>query len=552
MRPAPGLVASLREVISRTAATTSRGGASKLVRPAAKVHPPAAPHHAPGGVRHASTAAPPAAWRAAVELIYAGTFKAVRSSAKVHPGPHSGSRVAPRPSAASPFSTFAQASVRRAPPTHFGPRPRPVAVSGPSQVGLGSARQFSSSGYAVFDNVVANAPLALRALADEGLDQRKWKRVRREISKQDRAAVKGKGKALDSRLLAAEKRADFERFFGAGVSAPTLVASASFTEDATPVTLVLAIDPDFDVPLDATGVECSASTPSSPMQRVLSTELLASFESITLAYSAHAHRLQAIINRLSAAGLLDPEIDASTFVGAVRMSDGFGFEHVGRRVWKVTFNDGFITRSRVEQVVLGTEPVTPVQAIVDERVPSWARKVRNWTGRNSVAAGEGDWWWLVGGDMAATPESLSPWPLATPSVACSTASAAPSVDEEGARLVAATFVLPSPPTFTFNLPVTDQSTTPSPAPSSTGSEDLHHDMWSGFASSTLSPAASDASMADNGGMATLDPAASAWAEMEERYSDGTEDLLSSRDERSGLEQFLQEVEGLQERSSRMY
>lgn len=213
------------QVISRTAATTSRGGASKLVRPAVKVHPPAAPHLAPGAARYASSTAPPAAWRAAVEAIYAGTFRAIRSGVKVHPGPYSGSRTAPRPSATSPFSTFAQASARRAPRTHFGPRPRPVAVSGPSHVGLGSARQFSSSGYAVFDNVVANAPLALRALADEGLDQRKWKRVKRDVAKKDRAALKGKGKAIDSRLLAAEKRADFERFFGVpsprSVAAPT-------------------------------------------------------------------------------------------------------------------------------------------------------------------------------------------------------------------------------------------------------------------------------------------------------------------------------------------
>lgn len=546
-------------MISRTAATTSRGGASKLVRPAAKVHPPAAPHHAPGAVRHASTAAPPAAWRAAIEAMYAGTFRVIRSSAKVHPGPYSGSRAPSRSSATSTFSTFAQASVRRAPRTHFGPRPRSVASSGPSQVGLGSARQFSSSGYAVFDNVVANAPLALRALADEGLDQRRWKRIRREISKQDRAAVKGKAKAIDSRLLAAEKRADFGRFFGADVGANALEASDAISGEAVlsePVTLILAIDPDFELSVAATGVDCSASTPSASSHRVLSPQLLASFETITHAYSAHAHRLQAIINRLSAAGLLDPEIEASTFIGTVRMSDGLGFDQIGRRVWKITFTDGFVTRSRIEQVVQGSESAPPSPR-ADESVPSWACKVRSWTGRNSVAAGEGDWWWLVGGDvggemsMAVTAEALTLSPVATPSVAFSTASAAASVDEAGARLIADTFLLPEPPTFACELGAAIESPAHSAAPSTAGSEEPYPDIWSVPASSTCSLAASEPSVADHGGIATLDPAARMWARSEDGSSDLTSDLLSS-DDRSGLEHFLHEVQDLQQRSTQFY
>ncbi|GAA5978258.1 hypothetical protein JCM10908_004289 [Rhodotorula pacifica] len=555
MRPAPGLVASLREVISRTAATTSRGGASKLVRPAVKVHPPAA---APHQIRHASTAAPSAtAWRAAVEAIYAGTFKAIRSGVKVHHGPYSGPRAAPRPSATSPFSTFAQASVRRAPRSHFGPRPRPVAVSGPGHVGLGSARQFSSSGHAVFDNVMANAPLALRALADEGLDQRKRKRVRREVSKKERAVVKGKGKVMDSRLLTAEKRAEFEHFFGAAAASATASHAASATEESTlaePVTLILAVDPELDLPVNAT--ECGSSSPAPAPERILSPHLLSSFETITQAYTAHSHRLQAIVNRLSAAGLLDPEIDASTFVGTIRMSDGLDFEHVGRRVWKITFHDGLVTRSRVEQVVRVVEMsslASGATAYANEEVPPWARKVRSWTGRNSVTAGEGDWWWLTGGEApvscAASPhEALSPLPTATPSLA-TTSNA--SVDDEAARLVADTFLLPDPPAFAFEFDLADHSPTSSPA-SSVDSDDLDRDVWAGFTSASPSVEASAASVADQAGFETLDPAATAWLEAVDESSDVTGDLLSSEDdERSGLERFLEEVEVLQQRSSRV-
>lgn len=438
-------------------------------------------------------------------------------------------------------------------------------MSGPSHVGLGSARQFSSSGYAVFDNVVANAPLALRALADEGLDQRKWKRVKRDVAKQDRAALKGKGKAIDSRLLAAEKRADFERFFGVpsarSVAAPDatpLAASSSTSEESLllqPVTLVLAMDPDFDLPVGSaeSSVGCHESQADAAMQRVLSPHLLASFETITHAYSTHAHRLQAIINHLSAAGLLDPEIEASTLVGTISLSDGVDFEHVGRRVWKIAFHDGLITRSRVEHVVRGTEPHSDVRA--DETVPPWAAKVRSWTGRNSVTAGEGDWWWLVGGETsiaASMEEAHSSFP--TPSSLSSSSSAA-SVDDVVACLVADTFVLPDPPAFAPDLAFADQFGMASHASSigSTGSNDQGQNLWLGVDSRNASSASGNATSATAGAevLATLDPATSAWAEVEEGSSDATYSLFSAEEERSGLEHFLEEVEDLQRRALRV-
>lgn len=506
----------------------------------------------PAGTRHASTSTPTAAWRAAFEAVYSGTFKAIRSSAVVRKGPYSGSKVAPRPAATSPFSTFARASIRQAPRAHFGPRPRPVGVSGTSQAGLGAARQFSSSGFAVFDNVVANVPLALRALADEGLDQRKWKRVKRDVTRRERATRKAAVKSVDSRAFDAEKRAEFERFFGsvAAIGASVNGDALSVSGDAVatpiePVTLILAVDPDFELPLTSGPAPgdtvCGAFLPDPVPERVLSPHALASFEIVTNAYASHAHRLRSIINRLSSAGLLDPEVGATSSVGTIRLGDGLDFDQVGRRVWKVVFEDSLVTRSRVDQVVrgLGTEACSS-----DEPVPGWARKVRSWTGRNSVTAGEGDWWWLLGGE-APTPGSL---PVSPESAPASPSEGPPSevddrasLDDEAARLVASAFVLPDPPSLGFDFDVA-----PTPASSSSVSscdDSSPRDIW------CTSPDDTGASFSRSS--SPLDPAASVWADAEEIVSHGTVETESLFDEdeedRSGIERFLEEVEDLQDR-----
>lgn len=557
-------------MISRTAATTSRGGASKLVRPAVKVHAGAAARTSTASAtRHASTASHPpvSAWRAAVETIYAGTFHAIRSGAtpvRAKP-PFTGSRFAARATPRTqppPKSSFRSSGAR----PHYGPRPGTLVPSTHS-TGLGPARQFSSSGFAVFDNVVANVPLALRALADQGLDggldQRKWKRVRRGVQKKERetrAPLAGKALVVD----AAEKRADFERFFGNVVADSDVVAeqaqaAAAAAAAAEPVTLFLALDPDFELPTRSVpfGVACDeeGASPPSP-DRILDQHTLASFEAITDAYTTHSHRLRALVNRLSSAGLLDPEIRAATSIEIFQDNP----DHAGRSVWKISFQDGLVTRSRVEDVLCGGVGLETARSERGEDVPSWAHKVRSWTGRNSLAAGQGAWWWIGGGfaepdsdavadqiESFATPvsSSISLEADSTPSVSVSSRA---SLDDEGvAHEIAATFVLPDPPAFAFDLDLDLVAPSP-PTPSSVtdGDVDLEsYEAWSEEFAPSLA--------ASLEARAVTEPEpVNVWSDLAATPSESehdTEDLIAFDEDRIGLERFLEEVEGLQARRS---
>lgn len=541
------------QVLSRSAVTQTKGGASKLVRPSLKFQRPI--HPGAGARRHASSAAHPTSWRAAVdsfvESIYAGTFSAIRANAPVRQGPYSSARLAPR---AVPVSRPAGRPLSSAARARFGPSPRPHAGhSTPltAHVGLGAARTFSSSGFAVFDNVVRNAPLALRALGDQlgdgGIDRRKWRADTAGIRRAARTAVKGKGKAPAGFDALADKKREFARFFAAAGAVET---QADVEQAATePVTLVLAIDPDFDLAAPST----STSDPAS--FRVLSASALDSFASISSAYSSHAHHLRVIVNRLSAAGLLDPEVRASTEVGIAPA----GSEHAGRRVWRIVFHDGFVTRSRVESVVRGDPDADDAAgAAGSSAAPAWAEKVREWNRHSAVAAGEGDWWWLLGGetspsslepsfiadDEAAALDSPASFPLspATHSSASSAASEDSSndaflVDAAHALAIAETFVLPDP---SFS----------SSAPSSVISEDEQvHLPWATWTFDSAVPSSQstvsllDLDAAGDGDGVALDPAASVWADGSDSSSWGSEAgsmAVLGADE--GVRGFLREVE----------
>jgi hypothetical protein len=121
--------------------------------------------------------------------------------------------------------------------------------------------------------------------------------------------------------------------------------------------------------------------------------------------------------------------------------------------------------------------------------------------------------------------------------------------------VADTFVLPNPPAFAPDLAFADQSGMASRASSvgSTGPHDEEQNLWFGVDSRNPSSAASEASAAAGASevLATLDPAASAWAQVQETSSDATYSLFSAEEERSGLEHFLEEVEDLQRRALRV-
>ncbi|GAA5989923.1 hypothetical protein JCM5350_004966 [Sporobolomyces pararoseus] len=376
VRPPPGLVTSFKEVASRAISTT-KGGASKLARPALKFQRPIKPQ----GRKSSSTAssANATAEPSFVQLLYQGVFTSIRSAAIPRPGPYTGQRLAARPpppfrQSAAGFSSAARP--RSQPSSRFGPTPRPsLYPTQTSQLGLGAARKFSSSGYAVFENVVHNAPLALRALADQGkdgLDERKWKKIRREIRKNEKTDVKGKG-SIEGQRLKENVGAEFAQYFSGPAQA------------AEPISLLLVLDP--EIPFASTSSSSTALPSTSlefdPSYRLLPASVLSVLEHYTQSYSSHAHRLRGLINRLSAAGLLDDPslIQAGMYLDSTS----------GKRIWKVTFLDGFLTRNRIEGILRGYEGGVGSM--------NWESKVSSW---NKLGKGEGHWWWIEGGTTSST------------------------------------------------------------------------------------------------------------------------------------------------------
>ncbi|GAA5853745.1 hypothetical protein JCM9279_000294 [Rhodotorula babjevae] len=577
MRPPPTLLASFKEVLSRTAVLETKGGASKLIRPSLKFQRPV---HAAGATRrHASSsAAHPSSWRAAVDSIFASTFKAIRTGAVVRPGPYSSSRLATRaaPAASRPAGRPLSSAAR----ARFGPSPRPHAghsTPRTAHVGLGAARQFSSSGFGVWENVVTNAPLALRALADQfgdgGIDRRKWRAETAGIRRAARTAVKGKGKAPVGFDALEDKKLEFARFFGLAAAS----VKASQQQVAEPVMLVLAVDPDFELAIPSPSTSASAAHDPLSSFRVLSRSALDSFATISSAYSTHAHHLRVVVNRLAAAGLLDPDVRASTEVGVV---DGpLDSPHAGRRVWRIVFDDALVTRSRVERVVRG-EPEYGASASAmsaSAAAPAWADKVRQWNRQSAVSAGEGDWWWLVGGEAASAslePSSifstgLDDMPMASLSLSPAwhrSAVASSSASEDGSNSSAAAFLIDAAHALavaeTFVLPDPSASSSPSVLLDEYDDDDdeqheLDHLPWTTWAYDSAADGARSASLstvslldlaASSEHGDELDPAASVWADDSDLEratslwggSEGGSVVALGEDE--GVRGFLRDVE----------
>ncbi|GAA6006342.1 hypothetical protein JCM10207_000611 [Rhodosporidiobolus poonsookiae] len=547
MRPAPGLVVSLRETISRGTSTATKGGASKFIKPGLKFQRAFhAPHPAHPRAHSSNTS-----WRSAansfLESIYAGVFRSVRSAAQPRPGPYG----RPTLPARTPFipSAIRQAHSRALPRrAHFGPSPRPVAQrSTGHNVGLGAARSFSSSGFGVLDNVVHNAPLALRALSgqfDGGLDDRKWKKVRRELRAKNRTDVKGKGVALDPLVARKEKRDEFALYFGG--------APIAEEERATPVTLTLAVDPDVELPLAST----SSAEVDVSFERLITPSLLTSFDAITTAYKSHSHRLRVIVNRLSAAGLLDPEVGGTSGLAVDSLT--------GRRVWQVTFHDGFVTRQRVESVVRGDDWLGATSAEGDgqaEYTPH--EKVRRWNRQTAssasamVAAGEGGWWCLAGGSPPVSPTysssavdssvldaSFASASSLVDNAAMSATSAA--IDAAYALAVAEAFVLPNPASSFSDLSP--------PSSLSFSHEELEApaalDAWEDWTAPASLPSASIASfdLSASEHVEEADPAVDLWAAQADDLDDLAASVsLTSEEYETGVRTFLGEVEEERER-----
>jgi len=235
----------------------------------------------------------------------------------------------------------------------------------------------------VFENVIHNAPLAIRALADQGMgiDERKWRKIRREIRKNEKTDVKGKG-AIEGQRMKENIQDEFAQYF----SVPQVA------ED--PVSLCLVLDPEIPFastssssPLPAQSIDFDAS------YRLLPPSVLSVFEHFTQSYTSHANRLRSLINRLSSAGLLD---DPSALETGMYLD-----QNTGKRIWKVTFYDGFLTRGRLEGILRDDIARKGMNSA------SWEEKVKNWNnGARSQGRGEGEWWWIAGGTPSTFASSL--------------------------------------------------------------------------------------------------------------------------------------------------
>lgn len=179
-------------------------------------------------------------------------------------------------------------------------------------------RNFSSS-HGVFQNVIHNAPLGLRALVDaDGIDERRWKVARRAIRRSELKSCKGVGLAPNSAQRQVERAAEFRAFFGPIPSTPAPATS--------PIILVLPLEPSLSFP---SSLGSSIEDPAS--YRLLPPHLLSSIATLDAAYTLHANRLRTISNRLTNAGAFDdPEVAVSLEWGEegkeVRVSFGGNWE----------------------------------------------------------------------------------------------------------------------------------------------------------------------------------------------------------------------------------
>ncbi|GAA5830104.1 hypothetical protein JCM3766R1_002787, partial [Sporobolomyces carnicolor] len=461
--------------------TASKGGASKLARPALKFQRPIHP-------RPPTTTSGTAPEATFFQLLYRGVFTSVRSAAIPRPGPYTGQRLAA--SSPSRFSSPPRPPRRQhARSPGFGPQPRPtVYPRETSHVGLGAARTFSSSGFAVFDNVVHNAPFALRALADQynrrdgdvRLDEHKWRRVRREIRKRERTDVRGKG-AIDRQTLKENVAQEFAQYFPASSSSSSTASRARHADagavgqerEREPVSIVFVLDPEIHFASSRTTTTMTSGGFDPSTYRLLPRDsVTATLETFTEQYALHANRLRQVIDRLSAAGLFDTAalVEESINVDVA----------TGKRRCHVTFHDGFLTRSRLESIVRGG--ARPRSSLSQ--------------GGGRRSTGEGIWWWIEGGrqepvePLSSSPmRSVSPHasfdsPLLSSMLSSSSGSFDPSE----------TLVLPDPSFFSFSDNDLSSSLS-SPSPLSPSLEPIA-ELWSSPSPSRSSSSLS--SLVDHG------------------------------------------------------
>lgn len=259
--------------------------------------------------------------------------------------------------------------------------------------------------------MVNNVPLGLRALGGVGVDERKWKGVKRGLRKEMKKEGKQKENVRGSRLFMS-KEAEMDLYFTAPALAEVVVSSEQEQELPTrlPVVLVIDVEPE----LLFTSSSSSSTPPSSsalldPTWRLLTPSVISHFSTITTSYESHAHRIRALHHRLLDAGVFDdPETQTSLEVWRA---------HDGREMKEV-------------QVTFGRE---------------WdVRDVRNvvgWTGGESV----GQWCRVV--DLEEERESRMRESAELASSAESTVHSCSEYEFDSVQVhqvVSSTFILPDP------------------------------------------------------------------------------------------------------------
>jgi len=175
-------------------------------------------------------------------------------------------------------------------------------------------------------------------------------------------------------------KAEFAEFFTVPVQA------------VEPMSLLLVLDPEIPFASTSSSSPAPSSSEFDASFRLLPASVLSVLENFTQSYSSHALRLRSLINRLSAAGLLDDpsSLEAGMFVDSTN----------GKRIWKVIFLDGFLTRGRLESILRGYDREGSIGMM------DWESKVTNWNGSQKLGKGEGQWWWIEGGGTTTTVSSI--------------------------------------------------------------------------------------------------------------------------------------------------
>jgi len=197
------------------------------------------------------------------------------------------------------FSFHAKAALSRSSQPHFLPRAPPAAPRSISQVGLGTARNFSSS-RPIFQNLVENVPIAGRALYEADLELKM-----RQEKEAMRKPLKGSSKKQGGREMLKPRSRDFSTKENKPANKNNMEAQleqyfpAPAVPDVTTCLLIpLAPTPTSRVPLP----ESPGPLPPLP-----------TLASIHSSHETHSLRVSSLFSRLDAANVWERGVQCSAF-----------------------------------------------------------------------------------------------------------------------------------------------------------------------------------------------------------------------------------------------